>query len=90
MIDRSNDEQSRCASAALGSVSDLFPVQSLHVQLHQSLQVAHLGVGLGGVAVVLQLGEVERALGQGFALRLVQLAGDADEPARGRREAGSR
>lgn len=53
------------------------------MQLHQSLQVAHLGVGLGGVAVVLQLGEVERALGQGFALGLVQLAGDADEPARG-------
>lgn len=73
-----------CLCRSLARVeSDLFPVQSVHVQLQQSLQVAHLGVGLGGVAVVLQPGEVERALGQGFALGLVQFAGDADEPGRG-------
>lgn len=36
--------------------------------------------------MVLQLGEVEGAPGQGFALRLVQLAGDADEPVGGRGE----
>lgn len=50
------------------------------MQLHQSLQVSHLGVGLRGVAVVLQLGEVLGTLGQWLALSLVQLASEVDEP----------
>lgn len=62
-------------------VSHLFPVAGFHVQLHEGLQVSHLGVGLRGVAVVLQPLEVERTLGQQFPLRLVQLSGDVDQPA---------
>lgn len=63
------------------SVSDLFPVPGFHMQLHQSLQVSHLGISLGGIAMVLQLCEVERTLCQWFALSLVQLASDVDQPA---------
>lgn len=53
------------------SVSDLFPVSRLHVQLHQSLQVPHLGISLWGIAMVSQPLKVHRTLRQRFTLSLV-------------------
>lgn len=64
-------------------LTDLVPVSCLHVQMHQGLQVSHLGVGLRGVTMVLQLLEVGRTLSQWFALRLIQLTGYVNQPDRG-------
>lgn len=49
-------------------LTDLVPVSCLHVQMHQGLQVSHLGVGLRGVAMV---------------LRLIQLTGYVNQPGGG-------
>lgn len=62
------------------SVSDLFPVPGFHMQLHQSLQVSHLGISLWGIAVVLQPLEVERTFCQRLAFSLVQLTSNVDKP----------
>lgn len=50
------------------------------MQLHQSLQVSHLGIHLWGVAMVFQSLEVVCTLRQRFTLCLVQLTGDVDQP----------
>lgn len=63
-------------------MSDLFPVPGFNMQLQQSLQVSHLGVSLWGIAVLLQLGEVEGTLSQRFTLSLVQFASYVDQPGR--------
>lgn len=62
------------------SVSDLFPVPGFHMQLHQSLQVSHLGISLWGIAMVLQPLEVESTFWQQLTFSLVQLPSDVDQP----------
>lgn len=62
------------------TVSDLFPVPGFHMQLHQSLQVSHLGISLWGIAMVLQLLEVERTFCQQLTFSLVQLTSNVNQP----------